>query len=43
VTRVREDELGYRLAEDWRTISISHILEFQDIDSKANGSRRRRK
>lgn len=30
VTRVRE-ERGYRVAEDWRTISIAQMLEFQDL------------
>jgi hypothetical protein len=30
VTQTRED-MGYRTALDWRTISIAHILEFQDL------------
>jgi hypothetical protein len=34
VTRQIRDERGHRLATDWRTISISHIIEFADIDEK---------
>ena len=33
VTQSREDDRGYRTALDWRTISIAHIIEFQDIDA----------
>lgn len=32
VTHSRQDEFGYRVALDWKTISISHILDFSDID-----------
>ena len=34
VTRVRKDDRGYETAQDWRTISISHILELSDIELK---------
>lgn len=34
VTRVRKDDRGYETAQDWRTISISHVLELSDIDIK---------
>jgi hypothetical protein len=34
---------GYRYVRNWRTISISHIVQFADIDVKENGSRRKRK
>jgi hypothetical protein len=32
VTRVRKDDRGYDTALEWRTISISHILEYFDLD-----------
>lgn len=32
VTQSRQDDRGYKTALDWRTISISHILEFSDLD-----------
>lgn len=41
VTRVRKDDRGYETAQDWRTISISHILELSDIESKTQDRRRR--
>ncbi|HEX8523128.1 MAG TPA: hypothetical protein VF669_12800 [Tepidisphaeraceae bacterium] len=31
VMRVRADDRGYRVAEDWRTVSIAHMVEFQDL------------
>ena len=34
VTRARTDEQGYRTALDWRTVSISHMLEFSDLATK---------
>ena len=41
VTQSRQDERGYRVALDWRTISISHILEFSDIDEKQTPRKRK--
>jgi hypothetical protein len=41
-TQTQRDDRGVRYATDWRTISISHILEFSDIDAKGNGSKRKR-
>jgi len=41
VTRVRDDDRGYHIAEEWRTISISHILELQDLDVKPKEKRKR--
>ena len=41
VTRIAAYDLGYRIAEDWRTISISHILEFQDLPSRPKPKRKR--
>jgi hypothetical protein len=38
------DERGYRIARDWKTIAISHIVEFTDLSPKdSNGAKRRRK
>ena len=37
VTRSRKEDSGYQLALDWRTVSISHMLEFSDIDNKDRG------
>lgn len=34
VTRVRKDERGYETALEWRTISISHVLEYSDLEMK---------
>jgi hypothetical protein len=33
VTQSATDDRGFRVAKDWRTISIQHILEFSDLDS----------
>jgi hypothetical protein len=41
VTQTRDDDRGYRLAMDWRTISIDHIIELQDLDVKAGLKRKR--
>jgi hypothetical protein len=42
VTQTRDDERGSRIAMDWKTVSISHMLEFSDIDAKRNGSKRKK-
>ena len=34
VIQYERDEQGRRVAGDWRTISIGHIIEFSDIDDK---------
>ena len=34
VTQVKKDDRGYALADDWRTVSIDHMLEFSDIKPK---------
>jgi hypothetical protein len=41
VTRVRKDDRGYETAQDRRTISISHIIELSDVDSKERDRERR--
>jgi hypothetical protein len=40
-TRTRKDDRGLEVITEWKTISISHILEFGDLDVKKNGARRR--
>jgi hypothetical protein len=39
VTQVRKDDKGLETAEDWRTVSIAHMIEFSDLEPK---KRRRR-
>jgi len=34
---------GYRIAEDWRTIALLHIVQFSDLRDRAGGGRKRRK
>jgi YD repeat-containing protein len=41
VTQYDRDEQGRRVAADWRTISIGHIIEFADIDDKEIRRRKR--
>lgn len=41
VTQTRRDERGVQVAMDWRTISIAHILEFQDIGAPPQPKRKR--
>jgi hypothetical protein len=40
-TRTERDDLGVRVALDWKTISIAHILEFSDLKNLRNGSKRK--
>ena len=37
----REDK-GHQIVHDWKTVSIHHMLEFNDIRSKSNGSKRKK-
>ena len=41
-TQTELDDRGVRIALDWKTISISHMLEFSDIKEK-NGHSKKRK
>jgi len=41
VTQRARDGQGHWVATDWRTISISHIIEFADIDEKEIRRRKR--
>lgn len=38
-----EDERGLKLVLRWKTVALSHMAEFLDLDIKGNGSKRRRK
>lgn len=38
-----EDERGLRLVLRWKTVALSHMVEFIDIEPRKNGSKRRRK
>ena len=37
-----EDDKGVRVAKNWKTISIAHIVEFTDLDVKPREKRRRK-
>lgn len=41
VTHTRTDDRGYNVALDWRTVSISHMLEFTDIEPKRSAQKRK--
>lgn len=41
-TQTEKDDRGVRVATDWRTISIAHILEFSDLKVKENGAKRKK-
>jgi hypothetical protein len=41
VTQQTRDGQGHRIATDWRTISIAHIIEFADIDETEVRRRKR--
>ena len=36
------DDKGVRVALNWKTIALSHIVEFIDLNGRAPGSKRRR-
>lgn len=42
VTQTRKDEQGAEIALDWKTVSISHMMEFSDLNAKSNGGRRKK-
>ena len=43
VSRSSRDAQGIRIADEWKTVSIAHMLEFSDIDPSKNGGRRKPK
>jgi hypothetical protein len=34
------DEQGFRIARNWKTIALSHIVEFTDLETKRNGKKK---
>ncbi len=36
------DEQGFRIVRNWKTIALSHIVEFSDLDGKPGESKRRK-
>jgi hypothetical protein len=38
-----QDEPGLRLVLKWKTVALSHMPEFIDIDTKDNGNGKRRR
>jgi hypothetical protein len=37
------EEDGLRLVRRWKTVALSHMVEFLDLETQRNGSKRRRK
>lgn len=37
------DDRGNRVATEWKTVSIQHILEFSDIEPSRNGGKKKGK
>jgi hypothetical protein len=37
------EEDGLKLVRRWKTVALSHMVEFVDLDIKGNGSKRRRR
>ncbi len=42
-TRTSRDAQGIRVADEWKTVSIHHMLEFSDIEPSRNGGKKRRR
>lgn len=38
-----EEDRGLLLVRRWKTVALAHMVEFQDIEEKRNGAKRRRK
>lgn len=36
------DDQGYRIVRNWKTIALSHLVEFSDLDAKPGESKRRK-
>jgi hypothetical protein len=36
-----KDEEGRRIVRDWRTLAISHMVQFSDLKERGNGQRRK--
>lgn len=42
-SRFGRDPEGYRFARNWRTVALSHMVQFTDLDETVNGKSRRKK
>ena len=40
--QTRKDDTGYTLVTRWRTVALSHMVEFLEIEAEGNGRRRKR-
>jgi hypothetical protein len=41
-TELIVDDRGFKVARDWKTISIAHIIEFTDLGQEGAGPKRKR-
>lgn len=41
-TEFTEDDEGNRVAKRWRTLALSHIVQFSDPDERVNGKKKRK-
>lgn len=42
-TEMAHDSEGYPLVKRWRTVALSHMVQFSDVDEPVSGKRRKRK
>jgi hypothetical protein len=42
-TEMAHDAEGYPLVKRWRTVALSHMVQFSDVDEPVSGKRRKRK
>jgi hypothetical protein len=42
VTQTRKDERGAVIADDWKTVSIAHMMELSDLNVRSNGGKRKK-
>jgi hypothetical protein len=40
-TAMTKDDKGHRVALDWKTISIAHMVEFIDLNTKSTNGKRK--
>ena len=40
-TEFSTDADGQRVAENWRTVALRHMVQFTDVDARVNGKRRK--
>lgn len=40
---VYTDAEGFRIVKNWKTIALSHVVEFSDLETKDRGPKRRKK